>query len=114
MVLFLLYGDHSNEAEQILQYFKNFSSLICGFLSDLSDLKLYVLSTTLKLSNVALRVSRICRGMTSIYFFPQSCQHNTEGPQCDKCRPGYFGDPSRGRSDDCKPCPCPYYETSRR
>ncbi|XP_060913974.1 basement membrane-specific heparan sulfate proteoglycan core protein isoform X6 [Labrus mixtus] len=43
-----------------------------------------------------------------------SCQHNTEGPQCDKCRPGYFGDPTRGRPDDCKPCPCPYYETSRR
>ncbi|KAM4611104.1 basement membrane-specific heparan sulfate proteoglycan core protein [Polymixia lowei] len=43
-----------------------------------------------------------------------SCQHNTEGPQCDKCRPGYFGDPSRGRPDDCKPCPCPYSETSRR
>ncbi|XP_056280235.1 basement membrane-specific heparan sulfate proteoglycan core protein isoform X13 [Pseudoliparis swirei] len=43
-----------------------------------------------------------------------SCQHNTEGPQCDKCRHGYFGDPSRGRPDDCKPCPCPYYETSRR
>uniref|UniRef100_A0A3P8QRF2 Heparan sulfate proteoglycan 2 n=1 Tax=Astatotilapia calliptera TaxID=8154 RepID=A0A3P8QRF2_ASTCA len=43
-----------------------------------------------------------------------SCQHNTEGPQCDKCRSGYFGDPSRGRPDDCKPCPCPYTETSRR
>ncbi|XP_075898523.1 basement membrane-specific heparan sulfate proteoglycan core protein [Nelusetta ayraudi] len=43
-----------------------------------------------------------------------SCQHNTEGPGCDKCRSGYFGDPSRGRPDDCKPCPCPYYETSRR
>ncbi|KAM9751596.1 basement membrane-specific heparan sulfate proteoglycan core protein isoform 3-T3 [Menidia menidia] len=43
-----------------------------------------------------------------------SCQHNTEGPQCDRCRPGYFGDPSRGRPDDCKPCPCPYTETSRR
>ncbi|XP_058266507.1 basement membrane-specific heparan sulfate proteoglycan core protein-like isoform X2 [Hemibagrus wyckioides] len=43
-----------------------------------------------------------------------SCQHNTEGPQCDKCRPGFFGDPSRGRPDDCKPCPCPYTETSRR
>ncbi|KAM3617456.1 uncharacterized protein V6R79_006391 [Siganus canaliculatus] len=43
-----------------------------------------------------------------------SCQHNTEGPQCDKCRSGYFGDPSRGRPDDCKPCPCPYSETSRR
>ncbi|KAK7884903.1 hypothetical protein WMY93_028026 [Mugilogobius chulae] len=34
-----------------------------------------------------------------------SCQHNTEGPQCDKCRPGFFGDPTRGRPDDCKPCP---------
>ncbi|XP_048872622.1 basement membrane-specific heparan sulfate proteoglycan core protein isoform X11 [Brienomyrus brachyistius] len=43
-----------------------------------------------------------------------SCQHNTEGPQCNKCRPGYFGDPTRGRPDDCKPCPCPYTETSRR
>ncbi|XP_051280131.1 basement membrane-specific heparan sulfate proteoglycan core protein isoform X11 [Dicentrarchus labrax] len=43
-----------------------------------------------------------------------SCQHNTEGPQCDKCRSGYFGDPSRGRPEDCKPCPCPYYETTRR
>ncbi|XP_047235897.1 basement membrane-specific heparan sulfate proteoglycan core protein isoform X4 [Girardinichthys multiradiatus] len=43
-----------------------------------------------------------------------SCQHNTEGPQCDRCRPGYFGDPTRGRPDDCKPCPCPYIETSRR
>ncbi|XP_029690402.1 basement membrane-specific heparan sulfate proteoglycan core protein isoform X5 [Takifugu rubripes] len=43
-----------------------------------------------------------------------SCQHHTEGPRCDKCRSGYFGDPSRGRPDDCKPCPCPYYETTRR
>uniref|UniRef100_A0A3Q2QD42 Heparan sulfate proteoglycan 2 n=1 Tax=Fundulus heteroclitus TaxID=8078 RepID=A0A3Q2QD42_FUNHE len=43
-----------------------------------------------------------------------SCQHNTEGPQCDRCRSGYFGDPTRGRPDDCKPCPCPYTETSRR
>ncbi|XP_073669053.1 basement membrane-specific heparan sulfate proteoglycan core protein isoform X19 [Paramisgurnus dabryanus] len=43
-----------------------------------------------------------------------SCQHNTEGPQCNKCKSGYFGDPSQGRYDDCKPCPCPYTETSRR
>ncbi|XP_035997428.1 basement membrane-specific heparan sulfate proteoglycan core protein isoform X6 [Fundulus heteroclitus] len=43
-----------------------------------------------------------------------SCQHNTEGPQCGRCRSGYFGDPTRGRPDDCKPCPCPYTETSRR
>ncbi|XP_028850828.1 basement membrane-specific heparan sulfate proteoglycan core protein isoform X4 [Denticeps clupeoides] len=43
-----------------------------------------------------------------------SCQHHTEGQQCEKCRPGYFGDPRRGRPDDCKPCPCPYIDTSRR
>ncbi|XP_039611708.1 basement membrane-specific heparan sulfate proteoglycan core protein isoform X4 [Polypterus senegalus] len=43
-----------------------------------------------------------------------SCQHNTEGPQCNKCKPGFFGDPRRGHADDCKPCPCPYTETSRR
>ncbi|XP_073795137.1 basement membrane-specific heparan sulfate proteoglycan core protein isoform X12 [Danio rerio] len=43
-----------------------------------------------------------------------SCQHKTEGAQCEKCKPGFFGDPSRGQYDDCKPCPCPYTETSRR
>ncbi|KAJ8412020.1 hypothetical protein AAFF_G00142870 [Aldrovandia affinis] len=43
-----------------------------------------------------------------------SCRHNTEGPACDKCRPGFFGNPRRGRPDDCKPCPCPYTEPSRR
>ncbi|KAG7477685.1 hypothetical protein MATL_G00072180 [Megalops atlanticus] len=43
-----------------------------------------------------------------------SCRHNTEGPQCDKCRPGFFGDPRRGKPDDCKPCPCPVTDISRR
>ncbi|XP_061075721.1 basement membrane-specific heparan sulfate proteoglycan core protein-like isoform X2 [Conger conger] len=43
-----------------------------------------------------------------------NCRHNTEGPACDKCRPGFFGNPLRGRSDDCKPCPCPHTETTRR
>ncbi|KAF3861175.1 hypothetical protein F7725_001430 [Dissostichus mawsoni] len=33
------------------------------------------------------------------------------GSQCDKCRSGYFGDPSRGRPDDCKPCPCPFSDS---
>ncbi|XP_014849228.1 PREDICTED: basement membrane-specific heparan sulfate proteoglycan core protein isoform X5 [Poecilia mexicana] len=59
-----------------------------------------------------------CNGLATacdpISGYCLSCQHNTEGPQCDKCRPGYFGDPIRGRPDDCKPCPCPYTETSRR
>ncbi|KAG5835509.1 hypothetical protein ANANG_G00244770 [Anguilla anguilla] len=43
-----------------------------------------------------------------------SCRHNTEGPACDKCRPGFYGNPLRGRADDCKPCPCPHAEPSRR
>ncbi|KAJ8260293.1 hypothetical protein GJAV_G00179310 [Gymnothorax javanicus] len=43
-----------------------------------------------------------------------NCRHNTEGPACGKCRPGYFGNALRGRPDDCKPCPCPYTETTRR
>ncbi|XP_054853247.1 laminin subunit gamma-3 [Eublepharis macularius] len=35
------------------------------------------------------------------------CLHNTEGPSCERCAPGFHGDPFLGRSDDCKPCPCP-------
>uniref|UniRef100_A0A8D2NB71 LAMC3 protein n=1 Tax=Zonotrichia albicollis TaxID=44394 RepID=A0A8D2NB71_ZONAL len=35
------------------------------------------------------------------------CSHNTEGPSCERCSPGFYGNPFVGRSDDCKPCPCP-------
>uniref|UniRef100_T1IKD2 Basement membrane-specific heparan sulfate proteoglycan core protein n=1 Tax=Strigamia maritima TaxID=126957 RepID=T1IKD2_STRMM len=35
------------------------------------------------------------------------CEHNTEGRQCEKCRPGFYGDARRGSSADCQPCPCP-------
>uniref|UniRef100_A0A8C3R6C4 Laminin subunit gamma 3 n=1 Tax=Cyanoderma ruficeps TaxID=181631 RepID=A0A8C3R6C4_9PASS len=35
------------------------------------------------------------------------CLHNTEGPSCERCSPGFYGNPFTGRSDDCKPCPCP-------
>ncbi|NWX81279.1 LAMC3 protein, partial [Alca torda] len=35
------------------------------------------------------------------------CLHNTEGPSCERCSPGFYGNPFVGRSDDCKPCPCP-------
>ncbi|KYO29223.1 basement membrane-specific heparan sulfate proteoglycan core protein isoform B [Alligator mississippiensis] len=44
----------------------------------------------------------------------QNCQHNTEGPQCNKCKPGFFGDATRGTSTACRPCPCPYTEPGRR
>lgn len=45
---------------------------------------------------------------------PQNCQHNTEGPQCEKCKPGFFGDATQGTATACRPCPCPYTEPSRR
>ncbi|NXK53776.1 LAMC3 protein, partial [Chauna torquata] len=35
------------------------------------------------------------------------CLHNTEGPSCERCSPGFYGNPFAGHFDDCKPCPCP-------
>jgi len=36
-----------------------------------------------------------------------NCLHNTEGPNCMYCKKGFYGNPTRGREDDCKPCACP-------
>uniref|UniRef100_A0A915KF28 Laminin EGF-like domain-containing protein n=1 Tax=Romanomermis culicivorax TaxID=13658 RepID=A0A915KF28_ROMCU len=35
------------------------------------------------------------------------CEHNTEGVNCEVCKPGFYGDARRGTPYDCKPCPCP-------
>ncbi|XP_025905366.1 laminin subunit gamma-3 [Nothoprocta perdicaria] len=35
------------------------------------------------------------------------CWHHTEGPSCERCSAGFHGDPTAGREDDCRPCPCP-------
>ncbi|TSK16092.1 Laminin subunit alpha-1 [Bagarius yarrelli] len=39
--------------------------------------------------------------------FCQDCLHNTTGPHCDHCLPGYYGDPTEGTEKDCQPCACP-------
>ncbi|XP_077167850.1 basement membrane-specific heparan sulfate proteoglycan core protein isoform X5 [Paroedura picta] len=43
-----------------------------------------------------------------------NCQHNTEGPQCNHCKPGFFGDATKGTPMACRPCPCPYTAAPRR
>uniref|UniRef100_A0A8V0YXA0 Basement membrane-specific heparan sulfate proteoglycan core protein n=1 Tax=Gallus gallus TaxID=9031 RepID=A0A8V0YXA0_CHICK len=59
-----------------------------------------------------------CHGHSStcdqVYGHCLNCQHNTEGPQCEKCKPGFFGDATQGTATACRPCPCPYTETVRR
>ncbi|MFT7813885.1 laminin subunit alpha-1-like [Arapaima gigas] len=35
------------------------------------------------------------------------CDHNTTGPHCDQCQPGFYGDPLEGTPDDCQRCACP-------
>nr|XP_051711301.1 laminin subunit alpha-2 isoform X4 [Oryctolagus cuniculus] len=36
-----------------------------------------------------------------------NCKDHTGGPYCDKCLPGFYGDPTKGTSEDCQPCACP-------
>uniref|UniRef100_A0A3Q3L5T1 Laminin subunit alpha-2 n=1 Tax=Mastacembelus armatus TaxID=205130 RepID=A0A3Q3L5T1_9TELE len=47
--------------------------------------------------------SSTCDAETSIC---QNCRDNTEGDQCERCSPGFYG-VVRGYPDDCKPCACP-------
>uniref|UniRef100_A0A8C0EE34 Basement membrane-specific heparan sulfate proteoglycan core protein n=1 Tax=Bubo bubo TaxID=30461 RepID=A0A8C0EE34_BUBBB len=35
------------------------------------------------------------------------CKHNTGGPYCDRCLPGFYGDPTKGTAEDCQLCACP-------
>ncbi|XP_075802968.1 laminin subunit alpha-2 isoform X1 [Microtus pennsylvanicus] len=36
-----------------------------------------------------------------------NCKDHTGGPYCNECFPGFYGDPTRGTSEDCQPCACP-------
>ncbi|KAM3931256.1 laminin subunit alpha-2 isoform 4-T4 [Leptodactylus fuscus] len=37
----------------------------------------------------------------------KNCRHNTYGPYCDYCLPGFYGNPTDGTDEDCLPCACP-------
>lgn len=41
-----------------------------------------------------------------------NCKHHTDGPYCSQCLPGFYGDPTKGTSDDCQPCACPLHMPS--
>ncbi|KAM6465704.1 laminin subunit alpha-2 isoform 3-T3 [Liasis olivaceus] len=36
-----------------------------------------------------------------------NCKHNTGGRYCDRCLPGFYGDATKGKADDCRLCACP-------
>nr|XP_033792815.1 laminin subunit alpha-2 isoform X4 [Geotrypetes seraphini] len=36
-----------------------------------------------------------------------NCKHRTFGPYCDRCLPGFYGNPTEGTAEDCRPCACP-------
>ncbi|KAH7728640.1 laminin subunit alpha-2-like isoform X6 [Aphelenchoides avenae] len=41
-------------------------------------------------------------------------RHNTTGPRCEQCLPGFYGNPSLGvELGACQPCACPTIERSR-
>ncbi|XP_069463573.1 laminin subunit alpha-2 isoform X3 [Ambystoma mexicanum] len=37
----------------------------------------------------------------------KDCRHHTYGPYCDRCLPGFYGDPRKQTAEDCQPCACP-------
>ncbi|XP_035661037.1 laminin subunit alpha-1-like [Branchiostoma floridae] len=55
-------------------------------------------------------VKILCHGHSFIYNAVtktcKSCQHNAQGRNCEKCKPGFYGNAKIGTAEDCKPCDC--------
>ena len=48
--------------------------------------------------------SESCDPVTGVCY----CQDNTIGDNCELCKEGFYGNPTEGTKDDCKPCPCKF------
>ncbi|NXJ80686.1 LAMA2 protein, partial [Trogon melanurus] len=48
--------------------------------------------------------AELCDDMTGKCL---DCKHNTGGLYCDRCLPGFYGDPTKGTAEDCQLCACP-------
>lgn len=74
--------------------------LVCipGIMTSLDPFMFVLMGSGLVLIMLMLCFHSICQ---------QNCQHNTTGSQCERCRPGFYGDATRGSAADCQPCVCP-------
>ncbi|XP_026356609.1 laminin subunit beta-1-like [Ursus arctos] len=48
--------------------------------------------------------AELCHPLTGIC---QACWGATTGQHCERCLDGYYGDPTLGSGQQCRPCPCP-------